>query len=73
MFTDESLIVHDSSKQKLWVPKGTEVPPTQKDRWQDSVLVWGAIGSNGKFILEIVYGTMDYTIYLEILKRVIII
>ena len=51
------------------MPKEAEVPPTQRDRWQDSVLVWGAIGSNGKFILEIVNGTMGFQTYLDILKK----
>ncbi len=69
IFTDESLIAHDPNKQRLWVPMGTKVPPTQRDRWQDSILVWGAISSDGKFILEIINGTMNSNTYLNILKK----
>jgi len=27
--------------------KDVEVPSTQTDRWQDSVMIWGAIGFDG--------------------------
>ena len=51
------------------MPKDVEVPSTQTDHWQDSVMIWGAIGFDGKFVLEIVDETMGSKTYLDILQR----
>ena len=69
IFTDESIISHNPNKQMPWLHKDEEVPPIQRDHWQDSVMIWGAIGFEGKFILEVLEGTMDSGVYLDILKR----
>ena len=69
IFTDESLIQNNPNKQTYWVTKDTVLPPTQRDRWQVSVLVWGAMSYNGNCILECIDGTMDAGVYLGILKR----
>jgi len=46
-----------------------EVPSTEVDRWQVSVLVWGAISYEGKCALEIADGTLKSKGYLNILQR----
>jgi len=46
-----------------------EVPFTDVDRWQESVMVWGCIPWNGTSILEVVNGTMMTPKHLDILKR----
>ena len=48
----------------------TFVPdPVERDQWQVSVLVWGAIKYNQTSILEIVNGNLNAAKYLSILKR----
>ena len=48
----------------------TDVPdPVERDQWQVSVLVWGAIKYNQTSILEIVNGNLNAAKYLSILKR----
>jgi hypothetical protein len=69
VFTDESLIQRNNKKQRYWVPEGTEVPSIQKDRWQASILVWGAITYARTSMLEVVDGTMKATNYVDILTR----
>ena len=69
IFTDESLIQNNPNKQTYWVTKDTAVPPIERDRWQVSVLVWGAMSYNGNCILECIDGTMNAIVYLDILKR----
>ena len=69
IFTDECSVDCDTRKQRLWLPEGTEAPSIQRNRWQDTVLVWGAINSSGKFILEILDGTMNAESYVTILKK----
>ncbi len=69
IFTDESIIQSNPHKLKHWVTDRAQLPLIQKDRWQASVLCWGAISFEGKIILEAIEKTMTAPIYLDILKR----
>ena len=42
IFTDECKIQSNPNKQRLWLHAEREVSPTERDRWQDSVLIWGS-------------------------------
>lgn len=69
IFTDETLIQNNPHKQKFWVAEKDSLPLIKKDRWQASVLCWGAISFEGKLMLEVVEETMDSVEYLKILKK----
>lgn len=69
IFTDESKAQFNTTKQKLWVLEDEKPTPIERDRWQPSVLLWGAISFDGNCILEVIHGTMDSVIYLDLLKR----
>ena len=69
IFTDESMIQRNPKKKHYWVSDEMEVPYTEVDRWQVSVLLWGAISYEGKCVLEIVDGTLKSEGYLNILQR----
>jgi transposase len=69
IFTDESRAQFNKSKQKFWVLGDKKPSPIERDRWQASVLLWGAISLNGNCILELINGTMNAVIYLDILKK----
>lgn len=69
VFSDECLIQRNPYRQRYWVNDEMEVPFTEVDRWQDSVMVWGCITWDGTSILEIIDGTMNTSKYLDILKR----
>lgn len=68
-FTDESRVQFNSKTQKVWVTKGTSPDPIKRDRWQASVLVWGAFKYNQTLILIFVDETLDSTKFLDILRR----
>ena len=59
IFTDECQIQNNPNKQRLWLHEDEEVPATQRDPWQASVLIWGAISFSGKLIIEVVDGNMN--------------
>jgi transposase len=69
IFTDESMIQNNPHKQTYWVSEDTILPSVERDRWQASVLCWGAISYQGNCILECMDGTMNGRVYLDILKR----
>ena len=69
VFTDESRIQRNPKKQMFWVDEEMEVPTTESDRWQASVLIWGAIAYPKKSILEIVEGDFKSDNYLALLQR----
>ena len=68
IFTDESLVQYNDRKQKYWVHKDIEPEAIQIDRWQVSVLLWGAISYDRNCILELMTGTFNSGVYLDILK-----
>jgi len=41
IFSDESRVQYNKKKQKYWIIKETAVRPIGRDRWQDSLLIWG--------------------------------
>lgn len=69
IFTDETKAQFKGTKQKLWVLGDEKPSPVERDRWQASVLLWGAISYDGNCILEVIDGTLDSATYLNILKR----
>lgn len=69
VFTDECKIQRNPNKQKVWVPEGANVPSTQSDRWQDSIMVWGAISFKGISILHVIDDDWKSGNYLKMLKR----
>ena len=69
IFTDETLVQNNPHKQKFWVADKDSLPLIKTDRWKVSVLCWGAISFEGKFILEIVDESMGSDKYLNILKK----
>jgi len=69
VFTDESKVQFNSKTQKVGIAQGTWPDPIERDRWQVSILVWGAIKFNQTSILEFIDGTLDSTKFLDILKR----
>lgn len=69
VFTDESKVQRNHKKQRYWIDSEMDVPTLQIDRWQPSVLIWGAIVYAKTSILEVIQGTMNSEDYLAILKR----
>ena len=69
IFTDECKIQYNTKRQKLWLPEETMSEPIEQDRYQFSILVWGAISYDGTSILEIVNQTMNSDFYLKILNE----
>ena len=69
VFSNECRVQYNTRKQKFWVYQDYEVEPTERDRWQTSILIWGAITYNGISIIEVINGNMNGTTYLSILKK----
>jgi len=68
VFTDECRIQRNPKKQKLWAPEGMEIPATESDRWQGSIMVWGALTSEKVSLLHIIDGEWKSKNYLDMLK-----
>ena len=69
VFTDECLIQFNTKKQKLWLYEDKIPGPVERDRWQASIMIWGAIKYNKISILEVIDGTMNSGKYHDILTR----
>jgi len=69
IFSDESKVQYNKKKQRYWIAEENTPEPIQRDRWQESLLLWGAISYNQNCILEIMKGTMDSVVYAKILKK----
>ena len=57
-----------SKKQKLWAPEGMEILATESDRWQGSIMVWGALTSEKVSLLDIIDGECKSKNYLDMFK-----
>ncbi len=69
VFTDECKVQRNPKKKKVWAIEGSEVAPTESDRWQDSIMIWGAISSKGVSILHIINEDWKSCDYLLMLKK----
>ena len=69
VFTDESKVQFNTKKQKLWLPQEITPEPIERNRWQVSILVWGAIRWDETSAFECINGTLNSSKYLDILKR----
>ena len=69
VFTDECRVQRNPNKQKVWALEKSDVPPIETNRWQISIMVWGAITYKKVSILEVINGEWKSTNYLAMLKR----
>ena len=66
VFTDESRVQFNPNKQKFWVHKEERPDSIETDKWQTSILIWGAVTINGTLIIKTVEWTMNSFVYLNI-------
>jgi len=69
IFTDETIAQHRSIQGRYWLEGKEKPPPTESDRWDVSRLVWGSIAYDGTCLIEVIDGTMDSKVYLDLLQR----
>jgi hypothetical protein len=69
IFSDETRVQHESTNEKYWFEEEESPSPLERDRWDASRLLWGAISDDGKCIFEVMNGTMNSDVYLHILRR----
>ena len=69
IFTDESRFYVNRKTKKVFVLSGEDRPQRTKYNPDFSIMVWGAICSQGTIYLEVVEGTLNHQYYIEILGR----
>ena len=68
-FYDECKIECFSEQKRIWVEKGEKISPRRKPCHPPSIMVAGAINSQGKTKLYKISGTLNQTTYTEFLNK----
>jgi len=59
----------NTKRQRCWIDKYTKSGPTQRDRWQFSLLLWGAISLERNYVFEMMTSKLNSNDFEKILKR----